>query len=89
MSKYRCICGVKFKERHMAEFHIQMNQGHLILEQSKRTRFLVWFWSLPFNRIFRFTGAIIIYFVLINHFNISWTLGEATLIGLGMGMYIE
>lgn len=89
MSKYRCICGVDYKNRHLAEFHIQMNQGHIIIEKSRRTRFWDWFWSLPLNRILRLIGATLVYFVLVHHFNIQWTMWEATLLGLGAGMYIE
>jgi hypothetical protein len=89
MSKYKCMCGYKYNAKETADLHMFMNPGHVILEMSWKTRFWDWFWSYPWSRVFRFIGATIVYLVLCHHFNISWTMWEAILLGVGAGMYIE
>ena len=62
---------------------------HKIFKSHWQARFATWFFSLPGLRLMRFVGAYLICFVLIHHFQINWSWWEATMIGIGMGLYIE
>lgn len=95
MTKYICLCGSTFKNKSQCKTHIKIREHqeddwcHKIFKQHWQARFATWFFSLPGRKISHFLGAYIIYFVLIHHFHIDWTWWEATLIGVGMGFYIE
>jgi len=98
MSKYICLCGMTFERDGEAKVHCEiMNQldlnapytTHKIFKQHWQARFATWFFSLPGRKISHFIGGYLIYFVLIHHFHIDWSWWEATLIGVGMGLYIE
>jgi hypothetical protein len=95
MNKYICWCGDTFKTKKIAALHVKIRENsdegwkHQILKQHWRSRFANWFFSLPGKKISHFIGAYLIYFVIIHHFHIDWNWWEATLIGVGMGFYIE
>ena len=98
MGKYICLCGNTYKTKEMGDLHIKMYEDlalaegfprHKLFKQHWQARFATWFFSLPGRKISHFVGAYLIYFVIIHHFHIDWTWWEATLIGVGMGFYIE
>lgn len=98
MGKYICLCGVTHKDRETADLHVKMYEDialaegfprHKTFVQHWQARFATWFFNYPWSRFMRFVGGYLIYFVLIHHFKIDWTWWEATLIGVGMGLYIE
>ena len=71
---------------------IELAQGypsHKIFKQHWQARFANCFFNFHWLRFMRFVGGYLIYFVIIHHFHIDWTWWEATLIGIGMGLYIE
>lgn len=98
MGKYICLCGVKHKDKETADLHVEMYEDlalaeglprHKMFKQHWQARFKDWFFGYHWPRFMRFFGGYLIYFVLIHHFYIDWTLWEATLIGIGMGLYID
>lgn len=95
MGKFICLCGESFKTKKISDLHVEIRANdvdgwkHQIFKKLWQARFLDWFFSLPGNKISHFIGAYLIYFVLIHHFHIDWNWWEATLIGVGMGLYIE
>lgn len=98
MSKYICLCGMTFKKKCNADAHCSVvnqfdlnvpNAIHKIFKQHWEASFFTWFFNYQWSRFMRFTGAYIIYLVLIGHFHIDWSIWEAMLIGLGMGLYIK
>jgi hypothetical protein len=98
MSKFICLCGCMFKKQKDADIHTKMYEDlaliesfprHKIFKQHWQARFLDWFLNYRWQRFFRFVGAYMFYFVFIHHFQIDWSWWEATLIGVGMGLYIE
>lgn len=95
MSKFICLCGDTFKTKKISDLHVAIRahdvEGwkHQIFKQHWQARFATWFFSLPGKKISHFIGAYLIYFVFIHHFHIDWSWWEATLIGVGMGLYIE
>lgn len=98
MSKYICLCGMTFKYDEDATDHCEvMNKldlnapytMHKTFKQHWQARFSTWLCSVNWQRFTRFTGAYMVYFVFITHFHVHWSWWEATLIGIGMGLYIE
>jgi hypothetical protein len=62
---------------------------HKIFKQHWQARFATWALSKNWFRMFKFLGAYILYFVTTYHFHIDWSIWEACLIGLGIGLYID
>lgn len=98
MSKYICLCGETFKDIKRAEVHVRILTGldlcepypkHKVFKQHWQARFATWACNYPWVRFMRFVGGYIIYFVLVYQFKIDWSLWEAILIGIGMGLYID
>lgn len=97
MSKYACLCGIKFNNKKNCDAHlINMDfenwEGlirHKIFKQHWQARFLDIFFNINFKRHFKLTGFIIIYFTLIHHFKIDLNLIEAALIGAGIALIID
>ena len=98
MGKYICLCGVTHKDKETANLHVAMYEDialaegfprHKTFKQHWQARLSTWIFGLPGKKISHFVGAYLIYFVLIHHFHIDWNWWEATLIGVGMGFYIE
>lgn len=100
MARYRCSCGMKFKKQKDAEEHKSLMNDlqsgsayypcpvHFIMKYSNYDLFIDFaakYWS-PFMRI---TGAYIIYLTLTHHFKIDWTIVEASLMGIGIGLYLS
>lgn len=94
MSKYKCLCGEKFKRepdatRHQEHYKNSVTCFHYIFERSRFQRFGDWFWNYNWPRLFRFVGAYMVYVVFLKHFKINFDMLESLLIGIGMGLYIE
>lgn len=98
MSKYICLCGVTYKTKEMSELHVKMYEDlelaegfprHKIFIQHWQARFAKWFLNYRWGRNVRFTGAFMVYFVALHHFKIDLNWWEGSLIGIGMGLYIE
>jgi hypothetical protein len=98
MGKYICLCGLTHKDKETADLHVKMYEDlaiaegfprHKTFKQHWNARFLEWFLNFHWPRFMRFVGGYMIYFVLVHHFHVDWSLWEATLIGIGMGLYID
>ncbi len=95
MSKYICLCGMRFKNKKQVDNHIQLflsfdkEQRHTVFKQHWASRIKEWFIGLNHDRTFRIIGATLIFYVVIVHFSICFNWNEAALLGLGLGMYIE
>lgn len=94
MSKYRCLCGLKFKKKEEAEEHVMLFKNsnmdlHFMFERSRSQRFWDWFYKYPWGRHFRFCGGFMIYSVIIHHFKVDLSTWEAIIIGVGLGLLID
>lgn len=89
MSKYECLCGFKFNQKEAGDFHQKIFPDHLILKKTIKRRLYEFFCMCPWRTIFRVTGFLIMYYVILSHFNIILSIKEALLMGLGIGMYVE
>lgn len=93
MTKYLCLCGMPFKRKKDADKHAKLfieeqdQHYHHIVKKNLRGRFIDWIIA---SRIYwKFTGIMVIYFVLINHFNVSFSIWEGLAMGIGLGLAIE
>lgn len=95
MSKYICICGMKFKKKTIADNHaehqdkIDGDWRHIIFKSHWQVRLLDWVLAQNWKRFFKLTGSYIVLLVLEHHFQINFSIWEAALLGLGMGLYID
>ena len=89
VSKYECLCGFKFNQRKTGDFHLKIFPDHIVVKKMWKKRVFEFFYNWPWRPIFRSMGFLIIYFVILSHFNIILSFKEAMLMGLGIGMYIE
>lgn len=95
MDKYLCVCGMGFKKAQQAHDHVkayidsESAWPHQVMKRKWKGRFIDFMLRLPINKIFRFIGALFIYFTVVKHFKIEWTMLEATLIGIGLGLVID
>lgn len=101
MAKYICICGQTFRKQKNADLHLEtierlelasnvnVRSFHKIFKSHWQVRLLDFLCALPIPRFFRLAGGMMIYFVVIHHFKISWSMWEASLIGAGMGLLID
>lgn len=90
MSKYLCLmCLKKFRREKQKLAHMEEFDDHVVVKKFWRARFLDWFFSLPGRRLTKFVGAYLVYIVFVKHFCIEWSMLEATLIGIGLGLAID
>ena len=97
MGKYICLCGTTFKKKEHTELHMKMHEDlelsegfprHKIFKQHWQARFATWLLNLSGEKIGRFLGVYLIYFIVISHFHVEWSIIEATLVGIGLGLII-
>jgi len=97
MDKYLCTCGIGFSKKKIADVHeksyIEANDSslwpHKIMKRHWRGRLVDWLLRWPVMKIFKLIGVLMIYFVLVHHFWITFNLWEATFMGIGLGLAIE
>lgn len=98
MGKYICLCGITHSDKETADLHVKMYEDlalaegfprHKTFKQHWQARLATWACNYPWMRFMRFVGAYMIYFVLVRHFHIDWSIWEATAIGVGIGLYID
>lgn len=93
MDKYLCLCGMGFRKKQYADDHVESYTNidsawpHQVIKRKWKTRLL----DLLINsmKYWKFIGVIIIYFVLIFHFDINFNFWESTAIGIGLGLAID
>lgn len=93
MSKYLCWCGKEYRTLKEAQKHVQTSEplgGEYVHSVSKlhwRSRILKFILD---NHVFylRLSGALMLFGVIVSHFNIDLSLIESFIIGLGIGCFI-
>lgn len=85
------MCGTKFKKPRTKEidYHKVICKDSLIAKRPLKARLLEWFLNLPGRKITKFIAWYLIYAVFIHHFKIQWTIMEAALLGIGLGLAID
>ncbi len=73
----------------MTDRHAKIWPGHFVIERKRSERFWDWFYNYNWRRTFRLLGIFIIYFTILDHFKIDFSIGEASLIGLGIGLIVD
>lgn len=87
------MCGQSFNKKKKAQDHVQIYAEvdnawpHQIVKRKWRAR---WISFLIHSRSYwKFTGVMIIYFTILNHFGISVSLWEGLAMGCGLGLAID
>lgn len=95
MHKYLCLCGVSFKNKSDADLHEEFNEPmnqdyirHKIFKMKWKAKLASLLWKYPWHKTLKFLGAYIIYATLMSHFDVSFNLYEACLMGLGLGLLV-
>lgn len=89
MNKYICMsCGLKINNHDLKKIHDEIFSHHRVIKDNLLGRFLDLMTGRPLEIVFRSTGMSIIYFVLLSHFSIEFTILESCLIGVGMGLLL-
>lgn len=90
MTKYICIiCGTPFKNKRAKDLHEEAFSDHIVVKRLWSGRFWDLFYSLCINPGLRLIGISLIYFTILNHFNIEFNCWEAATIGLGIGLFVS
>ncbi len=88
MNKYFCTCGQTFSDEAQKELHLHFNKvNHFISKRSLHHRIIATIIGNSYRKL-HFIGAYILYFTILNHFNIHPSFTEACLMGFGLGLYV-
>lgn len=92
MDKYFCICGITFKNKKQADIHENIYNSmdkyclyHKIIKLECKDIIKNSILYSTWKTIFRLSGIYIIYFSIINHFNVKFSILESFIIGIGLG----
>jgi hypothetical protein len=88
MKKYVCFCGFESNNKKECDNHADEFSHHLFLKSKLSTR-IVGFLLEKFTSISKHIGLLIIYGVIIHHFDIKPSLIEACLMGMAIGLLIS
>ena len=95
MSKYLSLCGTTYKRKKDAERHTALftdadeltRNYHVMIKKNFHGRFIDF--MINTRPYWKFTGILVIYSTVINHFGIHPTIWESLAIGCGIGLAID
>ena len=87
MKKYVCFCGFESNNKKECDNHADEFSHHLFLKSKLSTR-IMGFLLKHFTSISKCIGILIIYAVIIHHFDIKPTFIEGCLMGIALGFLI-